>query len=145
MPSYYPFWHGPLEALRQNLDDLATRYGKDIVVAEAAYPWTLADATRSRTSSPAAPAPRRRPTRRRWRARRPTWRRCARCCCRCPPTVQPAAALLRQHGWQHVPHRQDPEQLAALVDDQVADAVAGHLAGRLDQVPVRADGDHVAG
>jgi arabinogalactan endo-1,4-beta-galactosidase len=39
--SYYPFWHGPLTALTQNLDDLATRYGKDIVVAETAYPWTL--------------------------------------------------------------------------------------------------------
>ncbi len=38
--SYYPFWHGPLAALRANLGDLAGRYGKDIVVAETAYPWT---------------------------------------------------------------------------------------------------------
>ncbi|HEY2176630.1 MAG TPA: glycosyl hydrolase 53 family protein [Mycobacteriales bacterium] len=38
--SYYPFWHGPLAALRANLGDLAARYGKDIVVAETAYPWT---------------------------------------------------------------------------------------------------------
>jgi arabinogalactan endo-1,4-beta-galactosidase len=41
--SYYPFWHGPFTALQQNLDDLAPRYGKDIVVAETAYPWTLGD------------------------------------------------------------------------------------------------------
>jgi arabinogalactan endo-1,4-beta-galactosidase len=39
--SYYPFWHGPLAALRANLDDLSTRYGKPLVVVEAAYPWTL--------------------------------------------------------------------------------------------------------
>jgi arabinogalactan endo-1,4-beta-galactosidase len=39
--SYYPFWHGPLAALRANLDDLAGRYGKDLVVVETAYPWTL--------------------------------------------------------------------------------------------------------
>jgi len=39
--SYYPFWHGPLAALRANLNDLATRYGKPLVVVEAAYPWTL--------------------------------------------------------------------------------------------------------
>ncbi len=38
--SYYPFWHGPLSALRGNLDDLGPRYGKDLVVAETAYPWT---------------------------------------------------------------------------------------------------------
>jgi arabinogalactan endo-1,4-beta-galactosidase len=39
--SFYPFWHGPMSALQANLNDLATRYGKDIVVAEASYPWTL--------------------------------------------------------------------------------------------------------
>lgn len=38
--SYYPFWHGPMTALRANLNDLSPRYGKDIVVAETAYPWT---------------------------------------------------------------------------------------------------------
>jgi arabinogalactan endo-1,4-beta-galactosidase len=41
--SYYPFWHGSLAALQANLNDLATRYGKDIVVAETAYPWTTGD------------------------------------------------------------------------------------------------------
>ncbi len=38
--SFYPFWHGPLAALQANLNDLAPRYGKDIVVVETAYPWT---------------------------------------------------------------------------------------------------------
>jgi len=38
--SYYPFWHGPLAALQGNLNDLSPRYGKDLVVVEAAYPWT---------------------------------------------------------------------------------------------------------
>jgi arabinogalactan endo-1,4-beta-galactosidase len=40
--SYYPFFHGPLTAMRANVDDLATRYGKPIVIAESQYPWTLA-------------------------------------------------------------------------------------------------------
>jgi arabinogalactan endo-1,4-beta-galactosidase len=39
--SFYPFWHGPFSALRQNLADLAGRYGKDLIVVETAYPWTL--------------------------------------------------------------------------------------------------------
>jgi arabinogalactan endo-1,4-beta-galactosidase len=40
--SYYPFFHGPVAAMRANIDDLATRYGKPIVIAESQYPWTLA-------------------------------------------------------------------------------------------------------
>jgi arabinogalactan endo-1,4-beta-galactosidase len=39
--SYYPFWHGSLSELKQNLHALASRYGKDIIIAETAYPWTL--------------------------------------------------------------------------------------------------------
>ena len=39
--SYYPWWHGRLEQLSANLEDLATRYEKDIMVVETAYPWTL--------------------------------------------------------------------------------------------------------
>jgi len=39
--SFYPWWHGSLADLQANLGDLATRYGKDLVVAETAYPWTL--------------------------------------------------------------------------------------------------------
>ncbi len=32
--SYYPKWHGTLDDLRDNIDDLVLRYGKDIVVVE---------------------------------------------------------------------------------------------------------------
>lgn len=39
--SYYPWWHGTLSDLSFNLGDLAIRYGKDIMVVETAYPWTL--------------------------------------------------------------------------------------------------------
>jgi arabinogalactan endo-1,4-beta-galactosidase len=39
--SYYPFWHGPLAALQANLDDLAVRYGKDVLVVETSYPWLI--------------------------------------------------------------------------------------------------------
>ena len=39
--SFYPWWHGTLEDLRLNLEDLAQRYGKEIVVVETAYPWTI--------------------------------------------------------------------------------------------------------
>ena len=39
--SYYPWWHGHLSAVESNLNDLAARYGKDIIIVETAYPWTL--------------------------------------------------------------------------------------------------------
>ncbi len=39
--SYYPWWQGTLPALQNNMNDLAVRYNKKIVVAETAYPWTL--------------------------------------------------------------------------------------------------------
>ena len=38
--SYYPWWHGSLTNAQNNLNDLATRYNKDIVIVETAYPWT---------------------------------------------------------------------------------------------------------
>lgn len=41
--SYYPYWHGSLAALQYNLDDVARTYGKDIVLAETAYPFTTED------------------------------------------------------------------------------------------------------
>lgn len=37
--SYYPWWHGSLNQLRQNLDFMAREYQKDIIVVEAAYNW----------------------------------------------------------------------------------------------------------
>ena len=39
--SYYGYWHGSLAELQSNLNDVAARYGKDVVVAETAYPFTL--------------------------------------------------------------------------------------------------------
>ncbi len=41
--SYYPFWHGSLQDLRNNMTDLAQRYHKDLIVAETSYPFTLED------------------------------------------------------------------------------------------------------
>jgi arabinogalactan endo-1,4-beta-galactosidase len=40
--SFYPWWQGTLHELESNLTDLSQRYARDIVVVEAAYPWTLA-------------------------------------------------------------------------------------------------------
>lgn len=37
--SYYPWWHGSLNQLRQNLEFMAREYQKDIIVVEAAYNW----------------------------------------------------------------------------------------------------------
>jgi arabinogalactan endo-1,4-beta-galactosidase len=39
--SYYPFWHGTMTQLRQNVNDLAARYGKDVAIVETQYGWTL--------------------------------------------------------------------------------------------------------
>lgn len=41
--SYYGYWHGTLAALQYNLDDVTAHYGKDIVVVETAYAFTLGD------------------------------------------------------------------------------------------------------
>jgi len=37
--SYYPWWHGTLMDLRDNLAFTANTYGKDIIVVETAYNW----------------------------------------------------------------------------------------------------------
>ncbi|QYF89079.1 glycosyl hydrolase 53 family protein [Arthrobacter sp. PAMC25284] len=42
--TYYPFWNGPLTNLETTLHQLVARYGRDVMVAETAYPWTLAQA-----------------------------------------------------------------------------------------------------
>lgn len=41
--SYYPFWHGTLEDLRNNMCDLALRYGKELIVAETSMGFTMKD------------------------------------------------------------------------------------------------------
>jgi len=38
--SYYPWWHGSLNDLRENLISTIKEYGKDVIVVEAAYNWT---------------------------------------------------------------------------------------------------------
>ncbi|WP_337098158.1 glycosyl hydrolase 53 family protein [Paenibacillus sp. YIM B09110] len=42
--SYYPYWHGTFQQLKTNMNDMAATYGKQIVVAETAYPYTLDNA-----------------------------------------------------------------------------------------------------
>ncbi len=40
--SFYPVWHGKnLSALKSTMDYLSSKYDKDIIVAETAYPFTL--------------------------------------------------------------------------------------------------------
>ncbi len=41
--SYYPFWHGTLEDLKENMNDLAIRYKKDLIVAEVSTGFTMED------------------------------------------------------------------------------------------------------
>lgn len=41
--SYYPFWHGTLEMLEKNMEDIAARYGKDLVVVETSTGFTMED------------------------------------------------------------------------------------------------------
>ncbi|MFP3562313.1 glycosyl hydrolase 53 family protein, partial [Paraburkholderia sp. SIMBA_049] len=41
--SYYPQWQGSLDDLRNNANDLAVRYDKELIVVETAYPWTTSD------------------------------------------------------------------------------------------------------
>jgi arabinogalactan endo-1,4-beta-galactosidase len=38
--SYYPFWHGTLDALRTCLTNAVRRYSKPVIVAETAFPFT---------------------------------------------------------------------------------------------------------
>ena len=41
--SYYPYWHGTLGDLQQAIAVLSARYTRDVLVVEAAYPFTLED------------------------------------------------------------------------------------------------------
>ncbi|WP_018609805.1 glycosyl hydrolase 53 family protein [Uliginosibacterium gangwonense] len=41
--SYYPYWHGPLVDLQANMEDISSRYGKEVVVMETSYGYTTAD------------------------------------------------------------------------------------------------------
>ena len=41
--SYYPFWHGTMDELKFNMEDMNRRYGKDIVIAEVSYGFSTED------------------------------------------------------------------------------------------------------
>ncbi len=41
--SYYPFWHGTLENLSTVLENISTKYGKKVMVAETSYAFTPDD------------------------------------------------------------------------------------------------------
>ncbi|UJF34925.1 glycosyl hydrolase 53 family protein [Paenibacillus hexagrammi] len=42
--SYYPYWHGTMQQLKANMEDIGARYHKQVLVAENAYAYTLDDA-----------------------------------------------------------------------------------------------------
>lgn len=41
--SWYPMWHGTLGTLAALIPSLKAQYGKDVIVAEFAWPWTTVD------------------------------------------------------------------------------------------------------
>ena len=41
--SYYPFWHGTMDMLFHNMNDIAERYHKDLVIAEESMGFTMDD------------------------------------------------------------------------------------------------------
>lgn len=41
--SYYPFWHGTLQMLEDNMNDIAVRYGKELIIAEVSMGYTMED------------------------------------------------------------------------------------------------------
>lgn len=41
--SYYPIWNGKIEGLIDNMNALADRYGKEMIVAEVSQPFTMRD------------------------------------------------------------------------------------------------------
>lgn len=41
--SYYPFWHGTMSMLKENMDDIAVRYQKDLYVDEVSMGYTMED------------------------------------------------------------------------------------------------------
>lgn len=41
--SYYPFWHGTMDMLIDNMKDIALRYEKDLIVAEVSMGFTMED------------------------------------------------------------------------------------------------------
>jgi len=38
--SYYPHWHKSMREVKNNLEDISSRYNKDVMIIETAYPFT---------------------------------------------------------------------------------------------------------
>lgn len=38
--SYYPYWHGPLDGLENNIRDMQSRYGREVMIVETSYAFT---------------------------------------------------------------------------------------------------------
>ncbi|MEH0740414.1 glycosyl hydrolase 53 family protein [Vibrio cholerae] len=38
--SYYPWWHGPIDKVKANMNDVISRYNKPIVLVETSFPFT---------------------------------------------------------------------------------------------------------
>jgi arabinogalactan endo-1,4-beta-galactosidase len=38
--SYYPHWHGTMQEVKYNLEDISARYNKDVMIVETSYPFT---------------------------------------------------------------------------------------------------------
>jgi arabinogalactan endo-1,4-beta-galactosidase len=53
--SYYPWWHGSLLDLRENLIFMANEYKKDIILVEVAYNWRPAEYRRKPAPFPETP------------------------------------------------------------------------------------------
>ncbi len=53
--SYYPWWHGTLLDLRENLIFMAYEYRRDIIVVEAAYNWAPREYTKRPAPFPESP------------------------------------------------------------------------------------------
>jgi arabinogalactan endo-1,4-beta-galactosidase len=53
--SYYPWWQGSLNDLRENLGLMAREYKKQIIVVETAYSWTPANYTKKPGPFPETP------------------------------------------------------------------------------------------
>jgi arabinogalactan endo-1,4-beta-galactosidase len=53
--SYYPWWHGGLDALRDNLRFMAKQYKKDIFVVETAYNWKPTEYVQKKAPFPESP------------------------------------------------------------------------------------------
>lgn len=41
--TYYPMWHGTMDELQVNLNDISAKYDKDVAIVETAYAYTLED------------------------------------------------------------------------------------------------------